>query len=73
MVGQSAQRDWLRLASAALKGALAAGDYESADHLLAAIEVACERGDGNTAAEQALADAYLLLDRIDVSRLNESA
>lgn len=73
MARRSAQYDWLILASAALKGALAAGDYESANHLLAAIEAACERGDGNAAAEQTLADAYLLLDRIDTPRFNRPA
>lgn len=62
MVDRAAQPTWLVDALAALRGALAAGDYDSANHLLAAIEAACERG-GNKAAEQTLADAYLLLDR----------
>lgn len=59
------QRDWLLQASAALRGALDAGAYSSADHLLAAIEAACEQGNGNDVAAGALADAYLLLDRMN--------
>lgn len=63
MIG-STQHYWLVHASAALRGAMAAGDYDSANHLLAAIETACEQDAGNEATKQALADAYLLLDRV---------
>lgn len=72
MIRRSEQNNWLVHASAALRGALAAGDYDAANHLLAAIEAACERG-GDEASKQALADTYLLLDRVHTPSSNRSA